>query len=331
MNSSKIIDGYFKELDKNLNYEKTSRIMGYEYNLLDKSNKNKILRFFIDENLEVCISKANYTNDKTCFCDIASTDLLIIGMCLRGRTEINYKGKNVINKSEVLYFRPDKNFSMEFSNHDFLYYIVDLNNLKKSLHYPKCKKNKNLFCNSYVDCICRRGEIYIKEAPYMMKSCIGEIKEIENVKTDSILDYTNMKGQLFNYLTCLLKVRADGDPSLNRKTCRRHRCKKNRVSEAKKIIIDNLDKHITIDEIAQRLDISAYKLQKGFKKIEGRTVYSFILKVRMDNSKTLLEKTDYPIIEIAQKIGYENPSKFSTAFKRETGYTPTEYRQLKRD
>lgn len=331
MNSSRIIDEYFKELDKNSNYQKASQIMGYEYNLLDEKNKNKILRFFIDENLEVCISKANYINKKTCLYEVEKSDLLIIGMCLRGKIEINYKGKNMVSKSEVLYFRPDKNFSMEVFNHNFLYYIVDLSNLKKTIHYPKCKKNKNKFCDSYVDCICRRGEIYIKEAPYMMKSCIDQIKEIENVKTDSILDYTNMKGQLFNYLTCLLKVRADGNPSLNRKQCKIHRCKKNRVSEAKKIIIDNLDKHITINEIAQRLDISAYKLQKGFKKIEGRTVYNFILKVKMDNSKTLLEKTDYPIIEIAQKIGYENPSKFSTAFKRETGYTPTEYRQLKRD
>lgn len=165
----------------------------------------------------------------------------------------------------------------------------------------------------------------------MMKSCIDEIKEIKNLETKNFLDYTNIKGQLFNYLTCLVKERVDGSPYLKRKRCKMQNCKKNRVSQAKKIIIDNLDTHISIEEIAQRLGVSQYKLQKGFKKVEGTTVYNFILKVKMDSGKNLLENTDYPIIEIAQKLGYENPSKFSTAFRRRTGYSPSEYRELKKD
>lgn len=36
-------------------------------------------------------------------------------------------------------------------------------------------------------------------------------------------------------------------------------------------------------------------------------------------------------MEISQKVGYENPSKFSTAFKNITGLTPSEYRKNNKD
>ena len=43
----------------------------------------------------------------------------------------------------------------------------------------------------------------------------------------------------------------------------------------------------------------------------------------------LLEKTDLPIIEVAGGAGYESQSKFASAFRREFGIAPSEYRKKK--
>ena len=44
----------------------------------------------------------------------------------------------------------------------------------------------------------------------------------------------------------------------------------------------------------------------------------------------LLEKTDLAIIEIAGSVGYESQSKFASAFRREFGLPPFEYRKKKK-
>ena len=47
----------------------------------------------------------------------------------------------------------------------------------------------------------------------------------------------------------------------------------------------------------------------------------------MEYAKKLLETTDINILDIAIEIGYENPSKFSIAFKKIFGILPNKYRK----
>ena len=50
----------------------------------------------------------------------------------------------------------------------------------------------------------------------------------------------------------------------------------------------------------------------------------------MHKATKLLTDTNLKIVEIAGKLGYENPNKFSTAFKKIIGMSPREYRKLKK-
>lgn len=317
MGGSNIINEYFRQFEKQSNYKKINQIIGFEYTSLDKNREDEVLRFFIDKNLDASISK-NKSNKICRFKYIEGSDLLIIGYSLAGKQSIDYKGKSLVKKGEVFYFRPTKDFNIEFFDHSFLCYFIDLNSLERSL----CCRN----CNICLNHICKRGEITIEKSPYIMESYIDEIKQIRKLEIDSFLEYADIKGKLFNYLTWFVKLKLNSKSVLNE-----NRCELYYVSNAKKIIIDNLDKQITVKEIAEKLDISTYKLQKSFKEIEGTTVYSFIRNAKIDNSKILLKKSGLSIIDISQKVGYENPSKFSTTFKDIIGCTPTEYRKVMKD
>ena len=67
-----------------------------------------------------------------------------------------------------------------------------------------------------------------------------------------------------------------------------------------------------------------------FTSLNGLKPWDYITIRRIEKSKSILKDTDLPIIEIADKCGYDNISYFNRMFKRITGFSPTEYRKSKR-
>lgn len=89
------------------------------------------------------------------------------------------------------------------------------------------------------------------------------------------------------------------------------------------------DHRYTIDELANKFNISVSALKQCFKGIYGMAIYTYMRNYRMDLAASLLTKTDQSVTEIAGKVGYTNSSKFSEAFKSVKGKTPLEYRKIK--
>ena len=68
-----------------------------------------------------------------------------------------------------------------------------------------------------------------------------------------------------------------------------------------------------------------------FEKKEGIGILEYIQKKKMGYAKKLLTETNKSILHISNEIGYENPSKFSRAFKKYYGILPSKYKiELKR-
>jgi len=68
-----------------------------------------------------------------------------------------------------------------------------------------------------------------------------------------------------------------------------------------------------------------------FKNETNMTFSQYLNKIRINESKTLLENTNDSIIDISLSVGFNNHNHFSATFKKLTGMTPTIYRnQLKK-
>lgn len=78
--------------------------------------------------------------------------------------------------------------------------------------------------------------------------------------------------------------------------------------------------------IAQVFGLAKEKLVKGFTALFGISLYRFVEQQRMELAKQLL-LTHRTLKEIARLCAYRNVSNFTTAFKRNTGYTPAVYRK----
>ena len=64
-----------------------------------------------------------------------------------------------------------------------------------------------------------------------------------------------------------------------------------------------------------------------FKAVYGKPIHAFQREYKMQTAIKLLVTTKLSIAEIAGMVGYENPNKFSAAFKDIIGQPPSEYRK----
>ena len=93
-------------------------------------------------------------------------------------------------------------------------------------------------------------------------------------------------------------------------------------------IDQNLDKDISLEEMADYSSVSPFYLSKLFKDEKGVTFINFITDKRLDKGRELLSKSDLSIKEITAQIGYNDQNYFSRIFKNKFGLSPKEYRQL---
>ena len=88
------------------------------------------------------------------------------------------------------------------------------------------------------------------------------------------------------------------------------------------------DMNLNVSTVAEHFDLSASYLNKIFKDQTGVVLSNYITRVRLEESKRLLEETDLTISDIAGKIGYYNSNIFIRAFKKSEGVTPGTYRTV---
>lgn len=88
------------------------------------------------------------------------------------------------------------------------------------------------------------------------------------------------------------------------------------------------DEKLSLNIIADEVFLSANYISSLFKKQEQMTISDYIMQVRISKAKKLLSSTNYKTYEVANMVGYTNSQYFSVLFKRVTGYSPTEYKQI---
>lgn len=92
------------------------------------------------------------------------------------------------------------------------------------------------------------------------------------------------------------------------------------------LITNNLHMQYSVNELSKKVFLNEFLLKKEFKKTFGITIFEFALQERMKEAKNLLINSTKPIYEIAELVGYKNPTHFSAAFKKIEKITPKQFR-----
>ena len=85
--------------------------------------------------------------------------------------------------------------------------------------------------------------------------------------------------------------------------------------------------NLSLDQIAGVVETTPKYFSNYFKKTFGVNYVDYLNKVRLGHAKKLLRETHISIAEICDKVGYLNPSTFTTTFKKYFGISPSEYRR----
>lgn len=102
-------------------------------------------------------------------------------------------------------------------------------------------------------------------------------------------------------------------------------------TEMMKSLLGYLEEHISdpnmkIEDLAAAVNLGRSVFYGKIKSIVGMAPVDFVRHIRMQRAEELIAKSNYPFSQIAYMVGFSDPKYFSKCFKKETGMTPSEYR-----
>lgn len=100
------------------------------------------------------------------------------------------------------------------------------------------------------------------------------------------------------------------------------------AKEVCQYLTNHMDERVTIERVSDIFNTSPTNIKVAVKAVYGISFYSFTKAQKMESAAYMLEYSDKSVIEIAGEHGYDNGSKFASAFRSVKGVTPSEYRQI---
>lgn len=98
------------------------------------------------------------------------------------------------------------------------------------------------------------------------------------------------------------------------------------ILQAQLWLQNNLGKNIVLGELAEQFGMSTRNFGRRFKAALGKTPIQYLHDCRLRTAQDLLQSSNLSIGDIADRVGYSDPSHFNKLFRRSFSVTPKEYR-----
>lgn len=93
----------------------------------------------------------------------------------------------------------------------------------------------------------------------------------------------------------------------------------------------NYQADVVISALAERFKLSVRSLNRRFKLATNASPLQYLQNMRIEHAKELLKQSNLAVSEVADMVGYQDASYFTSLFKKVTAVTPIEYRSLVRN
>jgi AraC-like DNA-binding protein len=100
-----------------------------------------------------------------------------------------------------------------------------------------------------------------------------------------------------------------------------------KINKAKTLMRNTNYDHLSIQQIAEELNMSYSWFRRVFKEYTGFSPTQYLIEIKIQNAKNLLRNTEQSVKAISFSLQFESTSYFVTLFKEKTGVTPMEYRK----
>ncbi len=144
----------------------------------------------------------------------------------------------------------------------------------------------------------------------------GIIGYDEKLAEISILDYYNNFTEMINDLLSNFEEKSEVDETGTI------------IGDVIRELEQNVDKRLTLSYFANKYNYNSSYFSQLFKKICGCSFAEYFINLKMNKAKHLITTTDMSLTHIALEVGYDDYYHFSKMFKKYTGHSPTDYRDL---
>lgn len=148
------------------------------------------------------------------------------------------------------------------------------------------------------------------------------LMELENKSVIDQLFELNTRGDIQDWFLSSLIV-----PAIKLLDERRDEKYKSISSEVVRMIHEEYDTDLTLEECASRLDYHPSYIWRILRKEAGISFSEYLGQHRLKVAKTWLEESDMTITEIAERLRYNNAQNFIRYFKKMEGVSPGKYRK----
>ena len=100
-----------------------------------------------------------------------------------------------------------------------------------------------------------------------------------------------------------------------------------RLRKVEDYVRENLAEEISVERLAELVELSPFHFSRVFKQATGMTPLQFVTRERITYAQQLIRETSRNLIDIGIEVGYTSPSHFAQVFRRETGLVPSDYRR----
>ena len=90
------------------------------------------------------------------------------------------------------------------------------------------------------------------------------------------------------------------------------------------------DEQLKIEEMADAVGLGRTVFYSKIRELVGVSPSDFLRQIRMQRAEQLVAKSKMTFSEIAYSVGFTDPKYFTKCFKKQTGMTPSEYRDVEK-
>lgn len=103
------------------------------------------------------------------------------------------------------------------------------------------------------------------------------------------------------------------------------------IAQVNGFILDHIGEDLSLVRLAELVHLNPSYLSRLYKQVTGGNVSDYIDILRIRSAKGLLGNDRYKVQEVASLVGYDSAASFSRFFRRASGLSPQEYRDMVKD
>lgn len=161
--------------------------------------------------------------------------------------------------------------------------------------------------------------------PFQIKNIDDVHRRIQIIEREYLMKDKNYEWMVDNHIKELF-IHLSRNNTHNEESTQSFSDMERRFRQIRSIILSQLEKPWTINDMAKLLDLSPSRFSHIYTSIFKTSPKNDLLTERINMAKFLLLSHSYTISEVATKVGYDNIYHFSKQFKKLTGYSPSSYR-----